>query len=608
MELSNLTANLAGKTRRGRLNGEDYLVAPLSMLVEGVLNGSQGPLLYPADEITKNVDAWNGMPIVVTHPTVNGIPVSARSPDILETFGIGYVFNATVKGKLVAEGWFNIEKTRKVDDRVLNALESGTPIELSTGLFTTNEPAEDGAVFNGKEYSFVARNYRPDHLAVLPDEVGACSLNDGCGVLVNQEGYKPTKAMMEEAERGLEWRKEYNRGGTEVGVARARDIKNGRSLSAQTVKRMKAYFDRHEVDKKSDDFSPSGSGYPSAGRIAWSLWGGDAGKTWAENIVKRMNEESTLNKDTKPGLLNRIMDAVGSVLSPTQNKLSYSDIQTQLMKQLNIASDSEFWVEDVYKTSVVYHRDGKLYQQNFTVGTNDVVTLSDDSPVEVIRKTNYVKVNNASNVASDVAPEVGSEDQERIPTGNNKEPEVNEDQKKTLIDDLVANCSCWSDDDREVLNSFSDEKLSKLSEHSKKVRKPSETPTQPTANSKPTEEPVKKQMTDEEWFASAPAGVRAAVTNAAKIEKRERETLISKLTANSEDDKKEALVATLNTKSLEDLELMASLIPAAPSSQEPNRKASWFGSVPAVQTNNSKQELDEDDLLIPPTINFAESA
>ena len=92
----------------------------------------------------------------------------------------------------------------------------------------------------------------------------------------------PTREMAEEAKRGLEWRKEYGRGGTEVGVARARDIANRANLSEQTIGRMVSYFARHEVDKQGKGFSPGEEGYPSAGRIAWALWGGDPGKSWAD--------------------------------------------------------------------------------------------------------------------------------------------------------------------------------------------------------------------------------------------------------------------------------------------------------------------------------------
>ena len=98
----------------------------------------------------------------------------------------------------------------------------------------------------------------------------------------------PTQAMAAEAKRGLEWRAEYNRGGTEVGVARARDISNRVNLSDETIGRMVSYFARHEVDKEGEGFSLGEEGYPSAGRIAWALWGGDAGKSWANSEYEKI--------------------------------------------------------------------------------------------------------------------------------------------------------------------------------------------------------------------------------------------------------------------------------------------------------------------------------
>ena len=121
---------------------------------------------------------------------------------------------------------------------------------------------------------------------------------------------QPTEAMAEEAQRGLDWRQEFGRGGTEVGVARARDISNRKNLSPETVRRMVSYFARHEVDKQGEGFSPGEDGYPSAGRIAWALWGGDAGKTWADSIVERTSElsEETVDYDALVSHLGSILD------------------------------------------------------------------------------------------------------------------------------------------------------------------------------------------------------------------------------------------------------------------------------------------------------------
>jgi hypothetical protein len=101
-----------------------------------------------------------------------------------------------------------------------------------------------------------------------------------------EDSFKPTAGMIAEAEKGLEWREKFKRGGTSIGVARARDISNGKNLSEDTVKRMHSFFSRHEVDKKGEGFQQGEDGFPSAGRIAWALWGGDAGQVWAADKMK----------------------------------------------------------------------------------------------------------------------------------------------------------------------------------------------------------------------------------------------------------------------------------------------------------------------------------
>lgn len=106
------------------------------------------------------------------------------------------------------------------------------------------------------------------------------------------DGFVPPQQVRANAKRGLELRKKHNRGGTEVGVARARDLSNGAALSLDTIKRMNSYFARHEVDKKGE-----GWGVDSAGYIAWLLWGGDAGWSWARGILRanESKEKSTVN-------------------------------------------------------------------------------------------------------------------------------------------------------------------------------------------------------------------------------------------------------------------------------------------------------------------------
>lgn len=102
---------------------------------------------------------------------------------------------------------------------------------------------------------------------------------------------RPNEGMKVEAQKGLDWREEFGRGGTRVGAVRARQIVAGENLSDDTIKRMFSFFSRHEVDKEAEGFNSGEDGYPSNGRIAWALWGGDAGFAWSRRLVEQMKKE-----------------------------------------------------------------------------------------------------------------------------------------------------------------------------------------------------------------------------------------------------------------------------------------------------------------------------
>lgn len=102
------------------------------------------------------------------------------------------------------------------------------------------------------------------------------------------ENPKPPAAVRQIAKNALERRKEHGRGGTEVGVARARDLAAGKGIPLETLKRMKSFFARHSVDPKSDK--------TSAASIAWGLWGGTAGQKWAEGQVNKAERAKAAKK------------------------------------------------------------------------------------------------------------------------------------------------------------------------------------------------------------------------------------------------------------------------------------------------------------------------
>jgi capsid protein len=119
------------------------------------------------------------------------------------------------------------------------------------------------------------------------------AFDDSKLITINLEtgSYIPTNAMADNARRALDVREKKpasQRGMTSVGIARARDLINKRPMSEDTVRRMKAFFDRHEVDKQGETWDEQGKGWQ-----AWNGWGGDAGYSWATAIVERINKQNS---------------------------------------------------------------------------------------------------------------------------------------------------------------------------------------------------------------------------------------------------------------------------------------------------------------------------
>ena len=101
------------------------------------------------------------------------------------------------------------------------------------------------------------------------------------------ETFTPTLKMAANAKRGLKLRDRFGRGGTDVGVKRAHQLAERRDVSEADVKAMHSYFARHGVDKQGKDWASQDD--PSAGYIAWLLWGGDEGKAWADRKRKALD-------------------------------------------------------------------------------------------------------------------------------------------------------------------------------------------------------------------------------------------------------------------------------------------------------------------------------
>jgi hypothetical protein len=178
MKFVTIRTNASGR-RHEALGGRDYLVVPAVLITEMVLNNE----LALASEFGAFPEAWDGRPVTLGHPKKGGHHISANSPAVLEEVGVGYLFNTHLDGtKLRSELWIDTAKAKALGGKAalaLNMLERGEPLEVSTGYFSQVLPGE--GIFNGVAYSGQQLGIRPDHLALLPGELGACSWAAGCG-------------------------------------------------------------------------------------------------------------------------------------------------------------------------------------------------------------------------------------------------------------------------------------------------------------------------------------------------------------------------------------------------------------------------------------------
>lgn len=527
------------------------------------------------------------MPIVVYHPTRNGLPVSARDPDVLETSEVGRVFRSRFNGKLRAEAWFDAEATRRVDNRVLDRLEAGEPIELSTGLYVEQIPEE--GVHNGRAYAHVAVNYVPDHLAILPDQVGACSIADGCGVLVNASGgdwayHAEPLANVLVTNSAIQ------------GASMKLSDTDRQSVVAYLTANCdcwKGEGDAEILNRFSDEKLLALKGQTQAVVVANAAVGGfrdgdhayrinpDTGK-WQKQPVTNMgaskkDEDEDKDKDdedeeyTKKEMKKRMAD-----MASKSGKSSKTDNQAAPRKPKTL---------------------DELVKSGF-LSTELQATITNAQQIEQREKDSLV-----GQLIVNVAEADRPAQRERL--------------QRRSLDDLRNDLAL-------VPKSPTAEEVNRATQAVANKRRPAFPPDDadgdilglPTWNWQETSGPAEDkpasarvenvditEMTEDDWLQSAPAHIRNKFNAAIAIESRERDKLIGELTANvADEDTERRLVARLRNKSLDELRDMLSLVPRQ------QAKPNYFGaSAPLTNTRPAGADVNEDVLPLP-AWNWAEES
>lgn len=567
-----LTANLAAKVTRRTVNGRSYLIAPASLIVPGVLNGSDGALYYPPEETSKNPAAWDEIPIVVYHPTRNGQPVAAQDPEhsewVLTNSGVGFLRSSFEdQGRLLAKAWFDEEAVRNYDkklpesSRILPRLLNNTPIELSTGLHVDREEVAGVCPTTNRPYTAIARNYRPDHLAILPDQRGACSIHDGCGVVVNTENATGKYGNPQDGDTG---KFQPNGSGTGKGPVHAA-AKEGRHGVADAAK--SGY-----TPEESNDLNDDNPRSPSE-------------ETTTDNVCEKVENCS------ETAMIKNADDSEGKwVTLPNGVHIQVKD--GEIVKGPELAKKAKRKVRSEFASK-------PPLSSRSPVGPKD----PDDD------KRYFGKIiNKETNMAVAMTAEI----------------------RKGLVDNLVANCKCGGQaSDVEVLNKLSDASLLRLNEHMA-AKEPeddeeeemdeeetSKVPPQFAKNQKKVttnqgttmnQSQIENALAKSMGFRDA-GHMKATLNVAIKVEHNERKKLLERLVANVTDNKKkEEVWNRYKDRPINELEDIVSLLPEPVNNRNPGSLFHEFPSYQGAQGANDTvtNAADEEDLLPLPVTNWTE--
>lgn len=163
-----------------KLNGA-FWEAPCTLLVQGVHRGSAGAIFWASHILRRNAHKWEGVPLALSHPMVNGKPVSiTHSREIRAAHEIGRVVKPYYD-----EARKGIRATLQIPRDHPRIDEIKRLREVSVGVFS--DETQTFGRWGGEPFDACAISMTPDHLAILPEgQRGACSVTAGCGIRTNQ--------------------------------------------------------------------------------------------------------------------------------------------------------------------------------------------------------------------------------------------------------------------------------------------------------------------------------------------------------------------------------------------------------------------------------------
>jgi hypothetical protein len=436
--------------------GKLHLVVPVVMMREGVHSGSHGAIYHRSEELGRFIDSWNGMPIVIFHPEIDGMPVSANHREVLEREKVGRVFASFMEGdKLRGEAWIDIEKLERTSPNTLERIRNGASMDVSVGVFT--DEVEEQGTWNNEQYHSIAYNYRPDHLALLPDAQGACSWEDGCGIRVNQSETKKKGGIDVTKTITLH---PINYQGTEKNELGELSLSNFGHENWEDL-------DQEQRNKVASHFLvQSGEGFES---LMYPVVNPENGKLSVNSLKKYASEIQT---NLQPGEFDSlVLNKAKELLGPSNNSCcsdptyAFKNLHRQGVKAEFISNEAGYhtiaekiqrkldrmdregmihWLEELYEEYFIYRVSedsvGKYYRRAYNLDQAGNVTFG-AQVIEIRKEVNYIPIDS------------GIE--------NNQN---NSQMKNKKVDALIANSATrFTEEDRGTLEAMDESVLDKMS-------------------------------------------------------------------------------------------------------------------------------------------------
>ena len=543
--------------------GKKHLVVPVIMMVEGVHAGSHGPLLHLAEDLGRFPEAWNGIPIAIDHPADGEQFISANSPNVIDRQTVGRVYNTQMaEGKLKAEAWIEEEKISRLSPAALGYIRQGHPLDVSVGVFTEDEMSS--GVWNNESYDGIARNHRPDHLALLPGGQGACSWEDGCGIRANEA--LATYALRYSGTETTAWTaptlSDFN-----VDSSRWEDLSQSEkakvashfligSANAETFGDLKLPVVNPRTGKLNE-------------RVLRAVIGGRGaqvgGVSAAQRSAARRRAYSLLNSEFDAGLeipnnlseggnynvnlLNAMKELNLAGFSAVQiNEQGYKEVISVLQSKLDRMDDDVkvHFLQEVYDGYCIYEvrfravgDSNSLYRRNYRKNSDGSVEFTGE-PVAVQRKVEYITMKKG-----DLETMADKDKNQRCPKCI---------EKAGLL--IQNKHSTFQEADREWLETLEEAYLDKLLGMQRKDDEP------PQVNKEQAIQVLQDELKTPDKFINLLSGeMKDQMQYSFNLYQEQKNDLVKKIADYAKDKENPYTEEDLKTMSMKDLQKLASLIP-----------------------------------------------